>query len=94
MLNERLRAEFIAEVEWRKRTVRPVRASASLPLPKALARTPTDGRRLSPTEIVEYLRSLPKLWADSDTAGRHAIVAAILARIDVLGFERMEYDSA
>ena len=33
MLNERLRAEFIAEVEWRKRTVRPDRvppaASAS-----------------------------------------------------------------
>ena len=53
---------------------------------------PQDGRRLSPSEIVDYLRSLPTLWADSATAGRQAIVAAIFAQIDVLGFERLEYE--
>ena len=57
---------------------------------EALARVPLDGRRLTPTEIVDYLRSLPTLWADSGTAGRQAIVSAIFAQIDVLGFERME----
>ena len=57
-----------------------------------LARVPIDGQRLSPVEIVEYLQSLPKLWADSGTAGRQAIVAAIFARIAVPGFERMEYE--
>ena len=32
-----------------------------------------------------------KLWADSDTARRQTIVAPIIARVDMLGFERMEY---
>ena len=65
---------------------------ARLDAEEALAQVPLDGRRLSPTEIVDYLRSLPTLWADSGTAGRQAIVSAIFAQIDVLGFERLEYE--
>jgi hypothetical protein len=65
---------------------------ARLDAEEALAQVPLDGRRLSPTEIVDYLRSLPVLWADSGTAGRQAIVSAIFAQIDVLGFERLEYE--
>jgi hypothetical protein len=65
---------------------------ARLDAEEALARVPFDGRRLSPSEIIDYLRSLPTLWADSGTAGRQAIVSAIFAQIDVLGFERMEYE--
>ena len=63
---------------------------ARLNAEKALAQVPLDGRRLSPTEIVEYLRSLSTIWADSGTAGRQAIVSALFAQIDVLGFERLE----
>jgi len=65
---------------------------ALLDAEEALAQLPLDGRRLSPTEIVDYLRSLPRLWADSGTAGRQAIVSAIFAQLDVLGFERLEYE--
>ena len=65
---------------------------ARLDADEALAQVPLDGRRLSPAEIDDYLRSLPTLWADSGTAGRQAIVSAIFAQIDVLGFERMEYE--
>jgi hypothetical protein len=65
---------------------------ARLDAEEALAQVPLDGRRLTPTEIVDYLRSLPTLWAASGTAGRQAIVSAIFARIDVLGFERLEYE--
>jgi hypothetical protein len=60
---------------------------ARLDAEEALAQLPLDGRRLSPTEIVDYLRSLPTPWADSGTAGRQAI----FAQIDVLGFECLEY---
>jgi hypothetical protein len=43
-------------------------------------------------EIVAYLRSLPALWADSGPDARQTITAAIFARTDVLGFERMGYE--
>jgi hypothetical protein len=65
---------------------------ARLDAEEALAQVPLDGRRLSPTEIVDYLRSLSTLWTDSGTTGRQAIVSAIFAQIDVLGFERLEYE--
>ena len=45
---------------------------------------------LDPPEIVAYLRSLPALWADSGPEARQTIAAAVFARTDVLGFERME----
>ena len=37
-------------------------------------------------------RSLPRLWADSGPDGRQALVGAIFARLDVLGFQRLEYE--
>ena len=46
---------------------------ARLDVEEAVAREQTDGRRLSPPEIVDYLRLLPRLWAESGPAGRQAI---------------------
>jgi hypothetical protein len=57
-----------------------------------IAREPAETRRLTPVEIVDYTRSLPRLWADSGPDGRQALVTAIFARLDVLGFERIEYE--
>ncbi len=65
---------------------------ARLDAEEAVARQPTNGRRLSPPEIVDYLRSLPRLWAESGPAGRQAIATATFARTDILGFERLEYE--
>lgn len=65
---------------------------ARLDAEEALAQVPLEGLRLSPTEIVDYLGSLPTLWADSGTAGRQAIRVHDLRQIDVLGFERLEYE--
>jgi DNA invertase Pin-like site-specific DNA recombinase len=59
---------------------------------EALARQPLDAPRLTPLEIVDYLRSLPSLWADSGPDGRQALMSAIFARTDVLGFRRLEYE--
>ena len=57
-----------------------------------IAREPVESRRLTAPEIVDYTRSLPRLWADSGPDGRQALVAAIFSRLDVLGFERLEYE--
>ena len=57
-----------------------------------IAREPVETRLLTPPEIVDYTRSLPRLWADSGPDGRQALVVAIFARLDVLGFERLEYE--
>ncbi len=46
----------------------------------------------TPPEIVDSLRPLPALWADSGPDARQTIATAIFARTDVLGFERMEYE--
>jgi hypothetical protein len=43
------------------------------------AREPLEARRISPPEIVEYTRSLPRLWADAGPDGRQAMVVAIFA---------------
>jgi hypothetical protein len=59
---------------------------------EALARQPVERHRLSPPEIVDYLRSLPKLWADAGPDGRQAMVVSIFARLDVLGFQQLEYE--
>ena len=59
---------------------------------ESLARQPLDGPRLTPLEIVDYLRSLPSLWADAGPDGRQALMGAIFARTDVLGFRRLEYE--
>jgi hypothetical protein len=65
---------------------------ARLDAEECLANEPVESRRLTPLEIVDYARSLPRLWADSGPDGRQAIVAAIFRRLDVLGFERLEYE--
>ena len=65
---------------------------ARLDAEQRLALEPLGDRRLSPSEIVAYLRSLPGLWADSGPDGRQALVVAIFARLDVLGFQRLEYE--
>lgn len=57
-----------------------------------IARGPVEIRRLTPTEIVDYTRSLPRLWADAGPDGRQALVAAVFAKLDVLGFQRLEYE--
>ena len=59
---------------------------------EALLRQPAERRRLSPPEIVDFLRSLPTLWAEAGPEGRQALVVSIFARLDVLGFERLEYE--
>jgi hypothetical protein len=68
------------------------RTMARLDTLEALAQVPLGGRRLSPTEVVDYLRSLPTLWADSGTAGRQTMVSAIFAQLDVPEFKRLEYE--
>jgi hypothetical protein len=59
---------------------------------EALARVPVERQRLSPPEIVDYLRALTRLWADAGPDGRQALVGAIFAKLDVLGFQSLEYD--
>jgi hypothetical protein len=65
---------------------------AHLDAEERIAREPLQGPRLTPQEIVDYTRSLPRLWEESGAVGRQAFVAAIFARLDVLGFERIEYE--
>ena len=47
---------------------------------------------MSAAEIVEYARSLPRLWAESSSTGRQALVQALFARLDVLGYQRLEFE--
>lgn len=56
------------------------------------AREPVQTGRLTPPEVVAYLRSLPSLWADSGPNGRQALALALFARTDVLGLEQMIYE--
>ncbi len=65
---------------------------ARLDAEERIAREPVEVHRLTPTEIVDYTRSLPRLWADAGPDGRQALVAAIFTKLDVLGFERLEYE--
>jgi len=57
-----------------------------------VARQPREGRRLAPSGVVAYLRSLPSLWADAGPEGRQALATALFAKTDVLGYQRMEYE--
>ena len=51
-----------------------------------VVREPVETRRHTRPEIVDYTRSLRLLWADSGPSGKQALVAAIFAKLDVLGF--------
>jgi hypothetical protein len=55
-------------------------AMARLDPEETVARRPIEPHRLSPAEIVDYSRSLPRLWADSGPDGRRALVGAISPR--------------
>lgn len=55
------------------------------------ARQPIGMGRVSGSEVVAYLRSLPALWADSGPDGRQALALALFARTEVIGFEQMSY---
>ena len=57
-----------------------------------VARQPREDRRLAPAEVVAYLRSLPAMWADSGPEGRRALATALFAKIEVEGYQRMEYE--
>ncbi len=57
-----------------------------------IARQPREDRRLAPAEVVTYLRSLPSMWADSGPEGRRVLATALFARIEVEGYQRMEYE--
>ncbi len=57
-----------------------------------VAKTPREARRLAPVDVVGYLRSLSAMWADSGPEGRRALATALFARIEVEGYQRMEYE--
>ena len=85
--------EDAARLFGKSRDVAALQATmARLDAEERIAREPVEVHRLTPTEIVDYTRSLPRLWADAGPDGRQALVAAIFARLDVLGFERLEYE--
>jgi len=67
---------------------------AQLDAEEAHARLPAAGRSLTAAEIVDYLWSLPSLWADSGPGARQALATSIFARLEVLGLERLEYELA
>jgi hypothetical protein len=68
------------------------REMAQLDAEEQAARDPVERGQLTSSETVAYLRSLPSLWADSGPDGRQALMTALFARTDVIGFERMEYE--
>ncbi len=59
---------------------------------ESLVRDAAAPARLSPPQIVDYLRSLPRLWAEAGSDGRQALAVSIFARVDVMGFRRLEYE--
>ena len=67
-------------------------AMARLDAEERVAREPVESTALEPAEVLSYLRSLPRMWADTGPEGRQALAASIFARTAVLGFERMEYE--
>ena len=56
------------------------------------ARQPIEMGRVTGSEVVAFLRSLPALWADSDPDGRQALALALFARTEVIGFEQIIYE--
>jgi hypothetical protein len=68
------------------------REMAQLDADEQMARGAVEPERLSPTEVVAYLRSLLTLWTDAGPEGRQVLATALFARSEVLGFEQMEYE--
>jgi hypothetical protein len=68
------------------------REMAQLDAEEQAAREPVEAGRLSSGEVVEYLHSLPALWAAAGPDGRQALATALFARTEVTGFEQMVYE--
>ena len=68
------------------------REMAQLDAEEQAAREPVEAGRLSSGEVVEYLHSLPALWAEAGPDGRQALATALFARTEVTGFEQMVYE--
>jgi hypothetical protein len=48
--------------------------------------------KLRSSADADYLRNLPRLWADAGPDARQTIISAIFARTEVLGFHQLEYE--
>ncbi len=65
---------------------------ARLDAEEEVARQPRRCSRLSPPEVVAYLRSLPAMWNDAGPEGRQALATALFTTIEVEGYRKMTYD--
>ena len=65
---------------------------ARLDAESAVAGQPRQQHRMAPDEVVEYLRSLPSLWADSGAEGRQALASALFTKLEVEGYVKMTYE--
>ena len=65
---------------------------ARLDAEQQVAMKPRQERRLAPDEVVAYLRSLPKLWADAGPEGRQALASALFTKLEVEGYTKMRYE--
>lgn len=68
------------------------REMAQLDAEEQAAREPVEAGRLSSGEVVDYLHSLPAIWAEAGPDGRQALATALFARTEVTGFEQMVYE--
>jgi hypothetical protein len=65
---------------------------ARLDAEQQVARQPRQHQRMAPDEVVAYLRSLPKLWADAGPEGRQALASALFTKLEVEGYTKMRYE--
>ena len=84
------------EASQRLATTRDVAAwqatMARLDAEQQVARQPRQQQRMAPDEVVAYLRSLPKLWADAGPEGRQALASALFTKLEVEGYTKMRYE--
>ena len=57
-----------------------------------IAREPSGAQPLTAGEVLEYARSLPRLWAEAGSSGRQALTQALFGRLDVLGYQHLEFE--
>ncbi len=57
-----------------------------------VSRQPRGWRRLSPPEVVDYLRSLLTMWTDAGPQDRRALATALFAKVDESGCQKVEYE--
>jgi hypothetical protein len=64
---------------------------AALDAPEAEANDGGPAEALEASEVVEYLRDLPRLWDDAP-GSRRALAEALFERVEVLGLRRMRIE--